>query len=47
MKRLAAFVIRFRYWFLAGTLLLVLASAIMFPFVRINYDCTKYLPEDM
>jgi predicted RND superfamily exporter protein len=47
MKRLAAFVIRFRYWFLAGTLLLVLASAIMFPFVRINYDFTKYLPEDM
>lgn len=47
MKRLAAFVLRFRHWFLSGTLLLVIASAIMFPFVKINYDFTKYLPEDM
>ena len=43
MKRIAEFVIRYRYIFTGVFLALVIACAAMIPFVETNYDMTKYL----
>lgn len=45
MKKLADFVIRYRYAFTGLFAALVIACAAMIPFVETNYDMTKYLDD--
>lgn len=46
MKKLWQFVVKFRFWFLGIWLTLTAISAILIPFVKVNYDTTDYLPEN-
>ena len=45
-SKFAKFVVKGRYWFLGIFFVLLVASAIMMNFVNVNYDLTKYLPDD-
>ena len=44
--KFANFVVKGRYWFLGIFFVLLVASAVMFNFVNVNYDLTNYLPEN-
>ncbi|MDR2202409.1 MAG: MMPL family transporter [Clostridiales bacterium] len=46
MKRLTDFIVDKRIWFAAAFIALAVAGAVCIPFVKINYDATKYLPKD-
>ncbi|OQC11500.1 MAG: putative membrane protein YdgH [Tenericutes bacterium ADurb.Bin087] len=46
MKKIAAFIVKFKVFFFGLWIALTIASIFMIPHVRINYDTTKYLPED-
>lgn len=46
MKKVFSFIIKFRLFFLIFWGVLIIASAILIPKVKINYDSTKYLPSD-
>lgn len=45
-KKIAEFVVKFRYYLFAIFVALMVASVFMIPHVGINYDFTKYLPND-
>lgn len=45
-EKFANFVVKFRYYFFGLFMALVIASVFMIPKVGINYDFTKYLPND-
>ena len=45
-SKFAKFVVKGRYWFLGIFFVLLVASAIMMNFVNVNYDLTKYLPDN-
>ncbi len=45
-KKIAEFVVKFRYYLFGLFMALVVASVFMIPHVGINYDFTKYLPND-
>lgn len=47
MKRLAEFVVNKRIYFLVFFMIVTVISAVLVPMVKVNYDNTKYLPEDM
>lgn len=44
--KLADIVVKGRWYFFAFFILAVIASVCMMPFIGVNYDMTKYLPED-
>lgn len=46
MDKIFAFIVRFRYFFLAGWGALLVVSLVLIPRVSINYDTTTYLPDD-
>lgn len=46
MDKIFAFIVRFRYFFLAGWGALLVVAVILIPRVTINYDTTTYLPKD-
>ena len=45
-SKFAKFVVKGRYWFLGIFFVLLVVSAVMMNFVNVNYDLTKYLPDD-
>ncbi|NLI95002.1 MAG: MMPL family transporter [Erysipelotrichaceae bacterium] len=45
MKKIASFIVRFRYWFFGFIVALAGVSAFLLTKVNINYDLVKYLPE--
>lgn len=47
MKKIFDFIIKFRIGFLILWGLLIIGSLILIPMVNINYDTTKYLPDDV
>ena len=46
MKKIFNFIVRFKVIFFGFWIALTIASIFMIPHVKINYDTTKYLPED-
>ncbi|HZJ89922.1 MAG TPA: MMPL family transporter [Bacilli bacterium] len=46
MDKIFGFIVRFRYFFLAGWGALFVVSLLLIPSVTINYDSTTYLPKD-
>lgn len=45
MNKFANFIVKGRYWFLGIFFALLVASAVLMNFVKVNYDLTEYLPD--
>lgn len=45
MNKFASFIVKGRYWFLGIFFVLLVASAVLMNFVKVNYDLTEYLPD--
>ena len=47
MKKFAEFIVKYKWLFFVLFAAMVAASFVMLPRVQVNYDNSKYLPDDM